>query len=250
MSPLPSLPFKSHNRQSFLCLLLNHHSQKMSLRSRIQTSKGSVAEIAEKAQTEEDERPSEQPSQSAAQRAISQTLASTANLANLLPTGTLLAFQLLTPIFSNNGICDPVNRLMTLILLTLLAASCFVASFTDSVRLDDGQLYYGFATFKGMWLIDYPVSSSSSSSSSGLPDLTKYRLRFIDYVHAGLSFLVFVAVALRDKNVLNCFYPQPKHATQEVLDAVPVAIGLICSLLFVVFPTRRHGIGYPVTNGK
>ncbi|GFY89306.1 transmembrane protein, putative [Actinidia rufa] len=34
---------------------------------------------------------------SLAQRALSQTLTSTANLANLLPTGTLLAFQLLTP---------------------------------------------------------------------------------------------------------------------------------------------------------
>ncbi|KDO43218.1 hypothetical protein CISIN_1g035725mg, partial [Citrus sinensis] len=83
-----------------------------------------------------------------------------------------------------------------------------------------------------------------------LPDLNKYRIRFIDGVHAVLSVLVFAAVALRDKNVLSCFFPTPKHETQEVLDIVPVGIGLICSLLFVIFPTRRHGIGYPITPGK
>ncbi|KAJ1420002.1 Protein DMP [Sesbania bispinosa] len=32
--------------------------------------------------------------------ALSQALTSTANLANLLPTGTLLAFQILTPVFT------------------------------------------------------------------------------------------------------------------------------------------------------
>lgn len=62
-----------------------------------------------------------------------------------------------------------------------------------------------------------------------------------------LSVLVFVAVAFKDKNVLNCFYPVPGHGTQEVLNIVPVGIGVICSMLFVVFPTSRHGIGYPVS---
>ncbi|KAK9286713.1 hypothetical protein L1049_015116 [Liquidambar formosana] len=184
------------------------------------------------------------PPPSLSQRAISQTLASTANLANLLPTGTLLAFQLLTPIFTTNGSCDSATRAMTLILLVLLAISCFVACFTDSFKSTEGQVYYGLANFKGMWLFDYPYSSS------GLPDLSKYRLRFIDGVHAVLSVGVFVAVALRDKNVVGCFYPTPGRETQEVLNIMPVGIGLLCSLLFLVFPTRRHGIGYPITPGK
>ncbi|GLT61669.1 hypothetical protein SLA2020_343580 [Shorea laevis] len=182
---------------------------------------------------------------SLSQRAISQTLTSTANLANLLPTGTLLAFQLLLPIFTNNGACDSATRPMTMVLLLLLALSCFLASFTDSVKASDGQVYYGFATFKGMYLFDYP-----DPVGSDLPDLSKYRIRLIDGVHAVLSVLVFGAVAFRDKNVVSCFYPLPAKETQEVLDIVPVGIGLICSLLFVVFPTRRHGIGYPVTPGK
>ncbi|KAL5856800.1 hypothetical protein ACOSQ3_004258 [Xanthoceras sorbifolium] len=186
------------------------------------------------------------PPPSLSQRAISQTLTSTANLANLLPTGTLLAFQLLTPIFTSNGACDSATRPLTLFLLLLLAASCFVASFTDSVKSSDGQVYYGLATFKGLFLFDYYLDPSGS----GLPDLRKYRIRFMDGVHAIMSVLVFGAVALRDKNVLGCFYPMPKRETQEVLNIAPVGIGIICSLLFVAFPTRRHGIGYPITPGK
>lgn len=96
-----------------------------------------------------------------------------------------------------------------------------------------------------MFLFDYP-----DSKESDLPDLSKYRIKFMDGVHGVLSVLVFGVVALRDKNVLNCFYPTPKHETEEVLNIAPVGVGLICSLLFVVFPTRRHGIGYPVTAGK
>ncbi|KAG8368840.1 hypothetical protein BUALT_Bualt15G0088600 [Buddleja alternifolia] len=177
------------------------------------------------------------------QNALSQALQSSAHLANLLPTGTLLAFQLLTPIFTHNGSCDFVTRPMTLILLLILALSCFLASFTDSVRASDGQVYYGFATVKGLWLFDNTVSS-------GLPELSKYRLNFIDVVHAVLSVLVFVAVGLRDKNVVSCFYPTPGLEVQEVLDVVPIGIGLVCSLLFVAFPTRRNGIGYPVTRDR
>lgn len=170
-------------------------------------------------------------------------LETTANLANLLPTGTLLAFQLLIPIFTNNGSCDTATRPMTLILLALLAFSCFVACFTDSFKAPDGQIYYGLATFKGLWIFDY-----NAATASGVPnELNKYRVGFIDLVHAVLSVLVFVAVALRDKNVVSCYYPSPNHETKQVLDVVPIGIGVICSLLFVVFPTRRHGIGFPVT---
>lgn len=169
-------------------------------------------------------------------------LQSTANLANLLPTGTLLAFQLLTPIFTNNGTCDAATRPLTFGLLVILAVSCFLASFTDSFEGSDGQIYYGFATPNGLWIFD-------QQAVSGIPaDLRKWRLNFIDVVHAILSVLVFFAVAFRDKNVVTCFYPKPAHETQEVLDIVPIGIGLICSLLFVIFPTRRHGIGYPVTS--
>ncbi|KAK2966103.1 hypothetical protein RJ640_025599, partial [Escallonia rubra] len=193
---------------------------KMSLRAKPTSSDQPPTSDAPATTDSTPETPKLQP-QSFAQRALSQTLASTGQLANLLPTGTLLAFQLLTPIFTNNGACDSATRPMTFLLLAVLTGSCFLACFTDSFKSLDGQVYYGFATFNGMWLFDYPVAGSSDGA---LPDLRKYRLRFIDMVHAVLSVLVFGAVALKDKNVLSCFYPTPTHETQEVLDIGPVDI--------------------------
>lgn len=174
------------------------------------------------------------------QKAINQTFQSTAHLANLLPTGSVLAFQLLSPIFTNQGNCDAVSRLMTAWLVVLCGVSCFLLCFTDSFRDDKGNVCYGFATFRGLWLIDGTTATIS-------PELaTKYRLRFIDFMHAFMSVLVFAAIALFDKNVVTCFFPTPSDETQEILTGFPVGIGVICSMLFVVFPTRRHGIGFPL----
>lgn len=94
-----------------------------------------------------------------------------------------------------------------------------------------------------MWLFDY-----QAATATGVPDLKRYKMGFIDWIHAISSVLVFIVLALRDKNVVTCFYPQPSHEAQEVLNIVPIGIGFICSLLFMVFPTRRHGIGYPVSS--
>ncbi|KAI9121678.1 hypothetical protein K1719_008711 [Acacia pycnantha] len=175
------------------------------------------------------------------QKAISQTFQSTAHLANLLPTGSVLAFHLLSPIFSNLGNCDAVSRSMTAFLVALCGVSCFLMSFTDSFRDSKGNVCYGFATVSGLWVMD---------GSTVLPPqvAAKYRLRFIDFVHAFLSVLVFGAVALFDENVVSCFFPAPTKETQEVLTALPVGIGVIGSMLFVVFPTQRHGIGFPLSS--
>ncbi|KAL0442722.1 UNVERIFIED_CONTAM: protein DMP6 [Sesamum latifolium] len=152
----------------------------------------------------------------AIQQAISQTFESTAHLANLLPTGSVLAFQLLSPIFSNQGECDTHQG-------------------------PKGNICYGFATFRGLWIID--------GSATLPPEIAaKYKLKFIDFAHALMSILVFAAIALFDENVVNCFYPAPSAGTKEMLTALPIGIGVACSMLFVVFPTKRHGIGFPVTN--
>ncbi|XP_007025538.2 PREDICTED: uncharacterized protein LOC18596785 [Theobroma cacao] len=183
---------------------------------------------------------SETEKKNAVQKAISQTFQSTAHLANLLPTGTVLAFQLLSPIFTNQGNCDSVSRSMTAGLILLCGLSCFLMSFTDSFRDKNGTVCYGFATFYGLWVIDGSITLP--------PELAaKYRLHFIDFMHAFMSILVFAAVALFDQNVVSCFYPTPSDQAQEILTALPVGIGVLCSMLFVVFPTTRHGIGFPLS---
>ncbi|XP_057773409.1 protein DMP3-like [Salvia miltiorrhiza] len=172
------------------------------------------------------------------QTVLTRALQSSANLANLLPTGTIFAFQLLTPIVTNGGSCETTT--LPAALLAALGFSCLLASFTDSLKCSNGDVHYGFVTRRGLWLLDSP-------DAAVLPDLSKFRLRGMDVVHALLSLVVFAAVALRDKNVVGCFYPMPRNEVQKLLDVAPVAVGFLCSLLFVVFPTKRHGIGYPVT---
>ncbi|XP_020230899.1 protein DMP4 [Cajanus cajan] len=174
------------------------------------------------------------------QKAISQTFQSTAHLANLLPTGTVLAFQLLSPIFTNIGNCDSVSKVMTAALVSLCGASCFLLCLTDSFRDNKGNICYGLATLRGLWVID--------GSTTLPPQLSaKYRLKFIDFMHAVMSVLVFAAIALFDQNVVNCFFPAPSNETQEILTALPVGIGVFGGMFFVTFPTQRHGIGFPLS---
>ncbi|XP_006414104.2 protein DMP4 [Eutrema salsugineum] len=175
------------------------------------------------------------------QKAIGQTFQTTAHLANLLPTGTVLAFQLLSPIFSNGGQCDLASKIMTSILVAICGFSCFILSFTDSYKDKNGTICYGFATFHGFWIID---------GSTTLPqELSKrYKLRFIDFAHAFMSLLVFGAVVLFDRNAVNCFFPAPSAEALEVLTALPVGVGVFCSMLFATFPTTRNGIGFPLSS--
>ena len=178
--------------------------------------------------------------QSSLQQAISQTFKSAAHLANLLPTGTVLTFQLLSPIFTNQGQCDDVSRAMTVALLVFCGVSCFFLCFSDSLRDAKGNVRYGLATLKGIWVIDGALRP--------LPEeATAYRIKFIDFMHGFMSLFVFVAVALFDGNVVSCFYPSPSTQTKEILRSLPVGIGVISSMFFVVFPTTRHGIGFPLS---
>jgi hypothetical protein len=174
------------------------------------------------------------------QRAISQTYQSTAHLATLLPTGTVLAFQLLSPVVTAQGHCIRANRAMAGALLALCALSCFVLSFTDSFRDGRGAVRYGFATFRGLWVIDGGAPLEPQAAAA-------YRVRFIDLAHAVVSVMIFAAVALFDHNVVSCFYPVPSEEARQVLTVLPIAIGVVGSMLFVTFPTTRHGIGFPLS---
>lgn len=174
------------------------------------------------------------------QRAISQTYQSTAHLATLLPTGTVMAFQLLSPIVTDQGHCVRANRAMAAALVALCALSCFALSFTDSFRDAKGAVRYGFATRRGLWVIDGGAPLDPQAAAA-------YRLRFLDLVHAVVTVMVFVAIALFDHNVVSCFYPEPSEDAAQVLTVLPIAIGVVGSMLFVTFPTTRHGIGFPLS---
>ncbi|KAI3440763.1 uncharacterized protein J3R85_003218 [Psidium guajava] len=188
----------------------------------------------------QDQEPGKQP-KTPAQKAVRKTFKLTAYLANLLPTGTVLTFQVVSPVLTHQGKCPTsLNHTLTLALLALCAVSCFFLCFTDTVRDERGKVRHGIATFKGLWVLDGSVQLSSEAAAG-------YRIRLLDLLHGVMSMLVFASIALFDPNVVKCFYPSPSEEARQLLVAVPIGVGVACSLIFLACPTKRHGIGFPLS---
>ncbi|CAN6201549.1 unnamed protein product [Urochloa humidicola] len=173
------------------------------------------------------------------ERAVGKAFKSTAELAKHLPTGAVLVFEVLSPVFTNGGKCQDVNRVMTAWLVGLCAAACFFLCFTDSFLDARGAVRYVVATRAGLWVIDGTPPPPPEVAAGK-------RLKFIDFFHAVLSLVVFMSVAMFDRNVSACFNPVVSYDTQQVLTAVPLAGGLVGTLLFAAFPSTRHGLGFPI----
>ncbi|KAK3440952.1 hypothetical protein EUGRSUZ_B01213 [Eucalyptus grandis] len=142
------------------------------------------------------------------------------NLIRLLPTGTVFLFQFLNPVLTNNGKCHTVNQYLSAILIGVCGFSSCFACFTDSYKGMLGLTYYGIATTKGLW----PGSSSV--------DLSSYKLRFSDFVHGFMVVIIF-AVLNRERTLTM---------------ALPPVVGAVSGVVFALFPTKRHGIGYPASS--
>jgi len=160
------------------------------------------------------------------------------SLIKLLPTGTVFLFQFLNPVVTNSGRCKTSNKYLSSILLVICGFSCFFSTFTDSYTGTDKKRHYGIVTTKGLW----PSPPASTSI-----DLTKYRLKGSDFVHAALSLLIFALLGLLDANTVHCFYPSFESTQKQLLQVLPPTIGVFVGWMFVMFPQHRHGIGYPVS---
>lgn len=163
------------------------------------------------------------------------TFTGVGNLIKLLPTGTVFLFQFLNPVLTNNGSCSAVNKSLDAVLIALCGLSCCFACFTDSYADSDGNVHYGVVTGAGIW----------PAPDSGAVDLSKYKLRFGDFVHAFFSLTVFAVLGLLDSNTVRCFYPEFESEQKILLQVLPPVIGAISGGVFMMFPNRRHGIGYP-----
>ncbi|KAK4402996.1 protein DMP9 [Sesamum angolense] len=167
---------------------------------------------------------------------VQKTLSKTSLLANFLPTGTLLTFEMVLPSVYANGECSPVTTHMIYSLLGLCTLSCFFFHFTDSFRGPDGKVYYGFVTLKGLAVFKTGLGVE-------VPKDDRYKIGLSDFVHALMSVLVFVAIAFSDHRVAGCVFPGNAAELDEVMQSFPLMVGIICSGLFLVFPTTRYGIG-------
>ncbi|XP_074556105.1 protein DMP3-like [Curcuma longa] len=183
-------------------------------------------------------------SSASASPASNKTLSVIANLAQLLPTGTVLAFQALAPSFANRGACYTSNKVLTAVLIAASAASAAFFSFTDSFTGRDGKLYYGVATRGGFYVFNYDSHVDDGGAEAALGDLRRYRLRAADYVHAFLAVLLFLTVAFSDGMIQNCLFPAAGKNTRELVVNLPLGAAVLSTLVFTLFPTTRQGIGY------
>ncbi|KAA8538590.1 hypothetical protein F0562_028216 [Nyssa sinensis] len=125
-------------------------------------------------------------------------LSGTARLNVLLPTATILAFTIFAPLLTNDGKCNTLNRWLMGIFLVVSVASCVFFSITDSFRTSTGRLYYGVATFSGIWTFNARRKKPYFPSD--------YRLRWTDLFHASLSLIAFLTFAASHGDVLSCYY--------------------------------------------
>lgn len=167
---------------------------------------------------------------------MQKTISKTSMLVNFLPTGTLLTFEMLIPSIYKTGQCTSITTLMTHVLLGLCSLSCFFFHFTDSFKGPDGKLYYGFVSPKGLAVFKPGLAVD-------VPKDEKYKVGFTDFVHAMMSVMVFMAIAMSDHRVTDCLFPGHAKEMDEVMETFPLMVGVICSGLFLVFPNSRHGIG-------
>ncbi|KAL9447462.1 hypothetical protein AB3S75_015015 [Citrus x aurantiifolia] len=181
---------------------------------------------------------------------------SAANLANLLPTGTVLAYQALMPSLSNNGTCLAAHKYLTIVALAGCSIVCFLSSFTDSYY-SKGKLYYGIATIKGLHIFNKKDSEDEDEDDKADNNIEdgdkgtekkrvslKYKIGWIDFVHAFISLLVFLVFATTSSDARSCFFPHPGPNTNVLLMYLPIIVGAFASFLFMLFPTKRRGFGF------
>ncbi|KAM0020092.1 putative protein DMP [Helianthus anomalus] len=169
-------------------------------------------------------------------KSVQKTLSKTSLLVNFLPTGTLLTFEMVLPSIYGKGHCTTVATLMINLLLAICTFSCFFFHFTDSFHGPDGKIYYGFVTPSGLKVF-------KPTREIEVPKDERYKSGFTDYVHALMSSMVFMAIALSDHRITDCLFPGHGKEMDEVMQSFPLMVGIVCSGLFLMFPNTRYGIG-------
>ncbi|KAL6840173.1 hypothetical protein ACP4OV_029983 [Aristida adscensionis] len=165
-------------------------------------------------------------------------LSGTARLNVLLPTATILAFAIFAPLLTDDGKCTRLSRALTAAFVALCAASCVFFTLTDSFRSPTGRLRYGVATPTGI----RTFCGGCGHRKRGPREPERYRLRWSDLFHTALALVAFVTFAASHHDIVQCYYP---GVPRKVINTVPLVIGFVVSLLFVLFPSKRRGIGYP-----
>ncbi|KAM1158637.1 hypothetical protein ACFX14_031848 [Malus domestica] len=169
-------------------------------------------------------------------------LSAAGSLANLLPTGTVLAFQAVTPSLSFNGRCHEFNKYLVAFVILVCSVICFVSSFTDSLKGKDDRVYYGIATSKGLRVFNN--SETEERELLKAEELEKLKVKNRDFLHAFLSVFLFLIFAFSSSEVQGCYFPESRELDYSLATYLPLVAGLLATFLFTMVPTKRRGIGY------
>ncbi|KAL5701576.1 hypothetical protein ACHQM5_026900 [Ranunculus cassubicifolius] len=182
------------------------------------------------------------PPQSQPTPIVDKTLGAVANLAQLLPTGTLFAFEALSPSFTNRGMCHTSNKYLTVILIVFCGLSAILFTITDSLKGSgtNDKIYYGIATFRGFYVFNYDDEEERIEETR----LYVLRLRPRDFILASFSCLTLLALAVGDSDVQRCFDLMRSVNGMELFRNLPLGVGIMATFVFAIFPTSRNGIGY------
>nr|POE53822.1 hypothetical protein CFP56_66351 [Quercus suber] len=66
----------------------------------------------------------------------------------------------------------------------------------------------------------------------------------VDFVHGFLAVFVFGVIVCLDRNTVDCFYPLSESQHRVLLEVLPPVVGAISSVVLLIFPNKRRGIGY------
>lgn len=174
---------------------------------------------------------------------VDKTLCCACDIIKLLPTGTVMAFHALAPSFSNHGVCGTASRYLTLVLIAACAASCLLLSFTDSLVGHDGRLYYGVAMPRGFYPFNFDDGTCDERTCK-FADMPRMKIKALDFVHALVSAVLFIVVALGNAGIQSCLFPDIGSDVREVLMNLPVGLGFLSSMVFMIFQTTWKSIGY------
>lgn len=106
-------------------------------------------------------------------------------------------------------------------------------------------MYYGIATWNSFYVFN-DIDSTDGAGREEFND-SSHSITFIDFVHAFTSLTVFLVFALSNSNVQNCFFPKAGPNEKALIMNLPLGAGFLASFLFMLFPTKRRGIGYADT---
>jgi len=90
----------------------------------------------------------------------------------------------------------------------------------------------------------FNYDGSDKDMSGVFGDLSRFRLRWLDYVHAFFSIVVFLALTFGDADIQRCLFPDAGLDAKELLVNLPLGAAVLSSLVFMTFPSSRKGIGY------